>query len=229
MPPKPLLVLLAIAVLGHGVRLALVRPGEAAGAVEILSSGPIRPGAAAAHRDSIAALSRPLARGERINLDRATVPEIARLPRVGITLAKRIAADRAARGPFGGLAGLDRVPGVGPGLLRVLEPHVTFEGGRTGGGGDGQMPGAATMALGDVSQRVPAAAHRPIRPSAQLNLNTATATQFDALPGIGPVRAAAIVRYRQEHGPFLSVADLARVPGINPALLQRLSDGLLVP
>ena len=53
--------------------------------------------------------------------------------------------------------------------------------------------------------------------------------QLDSLPGIGPARAAAIVRYRDEHGPFGSVAELTRVPGINPALLQRLSDRLQVP
>src|SRR5687767_11442078 len=137
MPPKPLLVLLALAVLGHGVRLARVNAGDAAGAVEIVSTRPAHPGSPAAHRDSIAALSRPLANGERINLDRATVPEIARLPRVGVAMAKRIAADRALRGPFGGLSGLDRVPGIGPGLLRTLEQHVVFDAGpptaRSGG------------------------------------------------------------------------------------------------
>jgi competence protein ComEA len=60
-------------------------------------------------------------------------------------------------------------------------------------------------------------------------LNGATIAELDALPGIGPAKAAAIVRYRDQHGPFGSVADLARVPGINPALLQRLYDHLQVP
>jgi competence protein ComEA len=53
--------------------------------------------------------------------------------------------------------------------------------------------------------------------------------QLDSLPGIGPARAAAIVRYREQHGPFGSLTELTRVPGINPALLQRLSDRLQVP
>jgi competence protein ComEA len=63
----------------------------------------------------------------------------------------------------------------------------------------------------------------------RLAINQATAAQLDSLPGIGPARAAAIVRYRREHGPFASLADLGHVPGINPALMQRLSDRLQVP
>ena len=60
-------------------------------------------------------------------------------------------------------------------------------------------------------------------------LNQATANELDRLPGIGRVRAAAIVRYRDQHGPFASVADLRNVPGINPAQLQRLYDHIQVP
>jgi competence ComEA-like helix-hairpin-helix protein len=222
MPHRPVLILLALAVLGHGVRLALVPDGTSAGAVTLV--GPAaKPASAAAHRDSIRALARPLASGERINLDRAPVPEIARLPRVGVSLAKRIAADRARRGAFGSLAGLDRVPGVGPGLLRTLEPHVSFDAIAAGArpfGNPGPCVGAAALSpsagasLCDVGRVV---------------LNQATVVQLDSLPGIGPARAAAIVRYREQHGPFHSLTELTRVPGINPALLQRLSDRLQVP
>ena len=61
------------------------------------------------------------------------------------------------------------------------------------------------------------------------NSGNGTVAQLDSLPGIGPARAAAIVRYRDQHGPFGSLTELTRVPGINPALLQRLSDRLQVP
>jgi competence ComEA-like helix-hairpin-helix protein len=229
MPPKPLLALLALAVLGHGVRFVLLRPGDAAGAVEIMSNRSPKPASAAAHRDSIAAVTRPLAHGERINLDRAQVPEIARLPRVGIALAKRIAADRTTRGPFGGLAGLDRVPGVGPGLLRTLEPHVAFDGGAAGGHAAAPGRPRTGVSLCDAGQPLTSSAQPPLCPSAKVALNHASAAQLDRLPGIGPARAAAIVRYRDAHGPFASVADLRLVPGINPALLQRLYDHLRVP
>jgi competence ComEA-like helix-hairpin-helix protein len=229
MPPRPLLVLLALAVAGHGVRLALLGPGDAAGAVQILSRRPLGAPSAAAHRDSIAALSRPLAAGERINLDRASVPEIARLPRVGIALAKRIAADRAARGPFGSLAGLDRVPGVGPGLLRTLEPHAAFDARPALPLQVGTPPAGPTAPQCSGAQSLTGNAEGVGCALERLPLNTATVAQLDSLPGIGPARAAAIVRYREERGPFRSAAELSRVPGINPALLQRLYDRLQVP
>ncbi len=229
MPPKPLLALLGLAVLGHGVRFVLLRPGDAAGAVEIVSSRPLTPASASAHQDSIAAVTRPLAHGERINLDRAQVPEIARLPRVGVALAKRIAADRTARGPFGSLAGLDRVPGVGPGLLRTVEPYVTFNAGVAAGHQVAlRQPGAA-VSLCDAGQPLTSSERSPACPPARIALNHASAAELDRLPGIGPARAAAIVRYREVHGAFASVADLRLVPGINPALLQRLYDHLQVP
>jgi competence protein ComEA len=57
-----------------------------------------------------------------------------------------------------------------------------------------------------------------------VDLNTATPEALDALPGVGPATAAAIVRDRDEHGPFRSVDDLARVRGIGPAKLEQLRD-----
>lgn len=54
-----------------------------------------------------------------------------------------------------------------------------------------------------------------------LDLNTATVEQLDALPGIGPVTAAAIVAWRQRNGRFTSVDQLADVDGIGPARLDK--------
>lgn len=55
-----------------------------------------------------------------------------------------------------------------------------------------------------------------------LDLNTADETALSGLPGIGPVRAAAIVAYRQAHGPFTAVEELTAVPGIGNATLEKL-------
>jgi competence ComEA-like helix-hairpin-helix protein len=60
----------------------------------------------------------------RIDLDAADPAELALLPGVGAALAERIVADRAANGPFGGATGLDRVPGVGQGVIERIRPWV---------------------------------------------------------------------------------------------------------
>jgi len=54
-----------------------------------------------------------------------------------------------------------------------------------------------------------------------LNINTATAEQFDTLPGVGPSTAAAIVAHREANGPFRTVEDLLDVRGIGPAKLEQ--------
>src|SRR6266513_3043751 len=70
----------------------------------------------------------PLAPGERIDWARAAVTEITRLPRVGPALAQRIVAWRAEHGAFGSLERLDSVSGVGPALLKAIQPFVSFSG-----------------------------------------------------------------------------------------------------
>jgi competence protein ComEA len=59
-------------------------------------------------------------------------------------------------------------------------------------------------------------------PAALINLNTATVEQLDTLPGVGPVRAAAIVAWRKANGKFTSVDQLGEVDGIGPGRLEKL-------
>lgn len=62
----------------------------------------------------------------RVDLDVATAREIERLPGIGPGLAKRIINEREEKGPFGCLAALDRVKGVGPALLARIDSLATF-------------------------------------------------------------------------------------------------------
>ena len=59
------------------------------------------------------------------------------------------------------------------------------------------------------------AAQNPAPEPELIDINTATAEELTALPGLGPRKAAALVAYRTEHGAFASLADAAAVRGIS--------------
>lgn len=57
-----------------------------------------------------------------------------------------------------------------------------------------------------------------------VNVNTATASQLEELPGVGPATAEAIIAHRDQHGPFGSVDDLIDVRGIGEAKLEQIRE-----
>ncbi|MGA8115878.1 MAG: ComEA family DNA-binding protein, partial [Actinocatenispora sp.] len=60
--------------------------------------------------------------------------------------------------------------------------------------------------------------------AAKINLNTATSADLDKLPGIGPALAQRILSFRTEHGGFRSVDELKQVSGIGDARFADLKD-----
>lgn len=56
----------------------------------------------------------------------------------------------------------------------------------------------------------------------RVSLNQGTVADFDSLPGVGPVLAARIVGYRDQHNHFSSVDQLQEVPGIGPKVFANL-------
>jgi len=62
-----------------------------------------------------------------------------------------------------------------------------------------------------------------------ININTATAKEMETgLKGIGPRRAAAIEQYRNEYGPFQSVDEILKVPGVGNKILEENRHNLTV-
>ncbi len=153
--------------------------------------------------------STPLGADERLDPNQASADELRRLPRVGPKLAERIVAHREANGPFRTLADLDAVPGIGPALLAGITPHVA-------------LPPAPARAQAAPSVGVTARVTAPGQSAGPINLNTASAVELQALPGIGPALAERIVAWRTEHGSFASVDDLRKVSGIGAVKLERI-------
>ncbi len=129
-----------------------------------------------------------------------------------------------------------------PGLVRLpggsrVDDAVTAAGGLKPGGSLGLLNLARRLVDGEqvvVGKDAPAAAPAGAGPASGgpagglVDLNTATADQLDALPGIGPVLAERILDYRTAHGPFRSVDQLREVSGIGEAKYQTLRDAVTV-
>lgn len=62
----------------------------------------------------------------------------------------------------------------------------------------------------------------------RINVNTASASLLETLPGIGEIAAQKIVDYRVYHGPFSSTEDLLNVEGIGPAILEQIREMITV-
>jgi competence protein ComEA len=125
---------------------------------------------------------------------------------ITLTSGARVEAAVAAAGGFSDEAAeqginLAALLSDGEQVVVPTEEEVKAGGVRASGGGGVGKPGAS---------------------GSQLNLNTADATQLDALPGVGPSTAAKIVADRQANGPFKAPDDLGRVPGIGPKKLDQL-------
>ncbi|MFQ5690859.1 MAG: ComEA family DNA-binding protein [Gemmatimonadota bacterium] len=182
--------------------------------------------AAAIAREETA--SRPLAEGEAVNPNSAAEEELRRLSGVGPALARAIVEERG-NGRYRRLEDLLRVPGIGPVTLGRLAPHLSLAGraastepvpaGRLGEG----RAGLTSLPEAPARRRIHAGSNPGGGPvAARLDLNRADTLQLQALPGIGPARARAIVRTRRRLGRFDSVEELTAVPGIGPRTLARL-------
>ena len=80
----------------------------------------------------------------------------------------------------------------------------------------GSAPSTEVDGKGDVSKKKDSPAGELI------DINSATAKEFERLSGIGPQIAGRIVAYREQHGAFKRVDDLTKVRGIGPKTLERL-------
>ncbi|MDX5364042.1 MAG: helix-hairpin-helix domain-containing protein [Pseudazoarcus pumilus] len=68
----------------------------------------------------------------------------------------------------------------------------------------------------------------PLAALAAVDINSADAAALEQVKGIGPAKAAAIVKYRSDNGPFKSLDDLVKVPGIGEKSVEQLRGQLSV-
>jgi comEA protein len=81
-----------------------------------------------------------------------------------------------------------------------------------------------------AAQSKPATRTSAAKPAAgkPVNINTASAAELDALPGIGAKTAALIVEYRQKNGPFKKIEELMNIRGVGEKNFLKLKDQISV-
>lgn len=85
------------------------------------------------------------------------------------------------------------------------------------------VPAIGSAAL-PASTALPGAAGASEETSGPIDINAASAQELESLPGIGPVYAQQIIRYRDENGPFKTIEDIKKVEGIGDSRFQQIKD-----
>lgn len=138
---------------------------------------------------------------------------------VTLTAGDRIADALEAAG--GAVDGADL---VGLNLARRVVDGEQIIVGLAAPAGSPSPMGSSVSSSTPPDRASPASPSAAVAPGAPVDLNTATPEDLDALPGVGPVTAAAIIAWREANGKFTSIDQLGEVDGIGPARLDKLRD-----
>jgi competence protein ComEA len=185
----------------------------------------------AAAKTKPSAATKPKARAAKVDLNTATAEELQELPGIGPSRAEAIIKAR----PFKSVADLKKVDDVpsrvydeiAPRLAASAPPAVAARPSTKKAMPKPATPRAKAAVKEAEKEDDPAHQDRKktaLAPGRKINLNTATAEDLQELPGIGPVRSAAIVKGR----PFASIEDVMKVDGIKEGIFGQIKDHITV-
>jgi len=158
---------------------------------------------------------------EKVDLNTASASELEALPGIGPALAKKIVDNR----PYSSVAGLSKA-GVPDSTIGKIRGMVTASRSRA------EAPKAEPAAKketressrsGTKSEAKSEPKSAPLARGEKLDVNTASASELEALPGVGPATAKKIVANR----PYSSMSDLERA-GVSGALLDKIRPSIKV-
>jgi competence protein ComEA len=172
------------------------------------------------HESSKAAVDISEHAGPALDLNRATKAELRLLPGLGDALAQRIVDFRSRHGGFRSIDDLRQVFGIGPKTLDRIRPFlfvatpeqfVAFE----------ESEPVVMQAKPMQASSMTSTSNKAAKLTEPINVNQASQTDLQKLPGIGPKLSQRILDERAKAS-FKSVEELRRVPGIGPKTLEKL-------
>lgn len=190
-----------------------IRPHVTLGAAMEAKSNTSKPKTAGSKSvESKVELAKETAKG-KVNLNTAELAALEDLPGIGPAAAKAIVDGR----PWKSVDELDKIRGLGKNRIAALRDLVTF--------GAEPAPAAAEKASSVTAAKSSSTKAMPkTQPGQKININTAAKEELDALPGIGPVKAEAIIEGR----PFKTIEDIKNVKGIKDGEFSKIQDLITV-
>jgi competence protein ComEA len=158
--------------------------------------------------------------GAALDLNRANKAELRLIPGIGDALAQRIVDHRAHNGSFKTIDELRKVHGIGPKTLDRLR-HCLFVTQEESFAASDETEPMTPASKTKSSPRTATASKKASELTEPINVNHASQTDLQKLPGIGPKLSQRILDQRAKAA-FKSVDDLRRVPGIGPKTLEKL-------
>jgi competence ComEA-like helix-hairpin-helix protein len=169
--------------------------------------------------------------GKKVDLNTATADELELLPNIGPARAAAIIKAR----PFTMIEEVQKVNGISPAAFAEMRPHLkvttaaeTPKERVSTKRAEMTKPAAGAAAKKEVvKEDTPEPSSKKkaaLPPGKKINLNTATADELEQLHGIGPVRAAAIIKAR----PFEKIEDVMKVEGIKEGIFGQIKDHITV-
>lgn len=161
-----------------------------------------------------------------LDLNAATAEELETLPGVGAILAERIVSYREAVGGFQTLEELQQVNGIGSGIYSQIAPYLFIIGELQTISPESELPEATDAAAPELEpETAPESASASIP---RLDINIATAEDFQKLPNVTQEQAEAIVRLRTQIQYFQNIYELLYADGMTDRLFLSIRDYLYV-